>query len=83
MVLIMLKQQGLFMKQPRLDTTCAMAYWGLAYVLGLITMEGWKKIISNALTMLRAKQNHFQKLHAQEAALINALQSRYETNAAS
>lgn len=67
-----------FYQAIRLDTTCAMAYWGFAYVLGPnynggMEVDNFQRAYDAALQA----QKHAQKCTPKEKALIHALSTRY------
>lgn len=68
-----------FYEATRLDTTCAMAYWGYAYVLGPnynggMEEDNYQRAYGAAIKAQSLSKNCTPK----EIALINALASRYE-----
>lgn len=68
-----------FYEVTKLDSTCAMGYWGLAYVLGPnynggMEEDNFQRAYAAALKARTLSQNASSK----EKALIDALTSRYE-----
>jgi len=72
-----------FYEASRLDSTCAMAYWGYAYVLGpnynapIMAEENYQPAYEATLKALSLSKN----CTPMEIALINALATRYEAKA--
>jgi tetratricopeptide (TPR) repeat protein len=70
-----------FYEATRLDTTCAMAYWGYAYVLGPNYNGGMEKDnFQRAYEAAIKAQSLSENCTAKEKALIGALASRYAAN---
>jgi hypothetical protein len=67
-----------FYQAIRLDTTCAMAYWGFAYVLGPNYNGGMEADnFQRAYDAVLQAQKHAQKCTPKEKDLIHALSTRY------
>ncbi|HVY75681.1 MAG TPA: hypothetical protein VG890_12665, partial [Puia sp.] len=67
-----------FYQAIRLDTTCAMAYWGFAYVLGPNYNAGMEEDnFQRAYKAVLAAKRFSGNCTPKEIALINALASRY------
>jgi hypothetical protein len=73
-----------FYEASRLDSTCAMAYWGYAYVLGPNYNAGMEEDnFQRAYEATVKAMSLCGQCTQQEKALINALTSRYEMPAPS
>ncbi|MCB0535535.1 MAG: tetratricopeptide repeat protein [Lewinellaceae bacterium] len=71
-----------FQEAARQDPDCAMAYWGLAWVLGPNYNGGMEKdILPRALDALAQAKLHLHKVSQKEKDLILALEKRYPSNA--
>ncbi|PWY68900.1 TPR domain protein [Aspergillus eucalypticola CBS 122712] len=79
-----------FQKAIAHDSTCAMAYWGLAYTLGPNYNKTWQSFDEQELEVavqrtyeaVAEAQTHATTTQPVEAALIAALQHRYPQNVA-
>ncbi|RAL04685.1 TPR domain protein [Aspergillus ibericus CBS 121593] len=79
-----------FQKAITYDSTCAMAYWGLAYTLGPNYNKPWQAFDEQELTdavqrtyhAAAEAQKHATKAEPVEVALIEAMQYRYPRNVA-
>ncbi len=68
-----------FFEAARIDSTCAMAYWGYAYVLGPNYNGGMEEDnYQRAYNAVRKAKYLSSKSTPKEIALINALEFRYE-----
>jgi len=73
-----------FYEASRLDSACAMAYWGYAYVLGPNYNAGMEEDnFQRAYEATAKAKSLFEQCTQKEKALINALTSRYEMPAPS
>ncbi|PYH94913.1 TPR domain protein [Aspergillus ellipticus CBS 707.79] len=79
-----------FQKAITHDTTCAMAYWGLAYTLGPNYNKPWEAfdsvelqdVIQRTHDAVSQAQRHVSGATPVEAALVDALHARYPQNVA-
>ena len=70
-----------FQESARQDPDCAMAYWGLAWVLGPNYNAGMEKdILPRALDALAQAKLRLHKVSQKERDLILALEKRYPPN---
>ncbi len=70
-----------FYEASRLDSTCAMAYWGFAYVLGPNYNGGMEKDnFQRAYTAAMKAESLSNNCTPKEKALIKALTNRYAAN---
>ena len=67
-----------FFEASRIDSTCVMAYWGFAYVLGPNYNAGMESDnYERAFAAVSKAKSLLSRATAREAALIEALQTRY------
>ena len=79
-----------FMKAAEHDATCVMAQWGIAYGVGCNYNKQWKvfspKMVVRAMKQARAAieqgLQHLDKVTPVEAALIQAVEKRFQTEGA-